>query len=488
METLTVVIIEDEEAHFSLMKRAIAREFSYASVVHFIDATTCLERLDQINPTVIITDYLMPGMNGIEFLEVLNQQNIDAPVIMITGQGDENIAVRAIKSGAKDYLVKSGDFFTLLPSVIERVLREKELKQSLHVSERRFQDLAESAFNWLWEMDVHGRYIYSNPVVEALLGYQTDEVIGKYFYDFFSNSDKQALKDKIYQTIKNVEPIRLFDTIFIRKDGLEVIMVTNGIPFFDKKENLLGYRGITQDVTERKRTETHIRNLSQQLINAQEAERQMISYELHDRVAQDLSVSKIECDMLLKDQPGLQSHVKEKLLAISNSLQGAITSVRDLSYDLRPPVLADMGISEALKIYCDEFSKKNGLEIDFQSAGLRSFNLGSNIEIHLYRLVQEGLNNIRKHAHATQVNIMLMGASPNIILSIEDNGKGFDLKTRELALANEKRMGLQNMKQRVNLFQGQMTIQSRPMRGTKILIKIPFKRQKSESKTAHINH
>ncbi|MBW1849292.1 MAG: response regulator, partial [Deltaproteobacteria bacterium] len=298
MESLTVVIIEDEEAHFSLMKRAIAREFSYASVYHFQDANTCLERLDQLNPTVIITDYLMPGMNGIELLEVLNQRDIDIPVIMITGQGDENIAVRAMKSGAKDYLVKSGDFFTLLPSVIERVIREKELKQSLHVSERRFQDLAESAFNWLWEMDVHGRYIYSNSIVEALLGYQTDEMIGKYFYDFFSNSDKQALKNKIYQTIKNVEPMRLFDTIFIRKDGLEVIMVTNGIPFFDKKGNLLGYRGISQDISERKRAETNIRKLSQQLINAQETERQMISYELHDRVAQDLSVSKIECYML----------------------------------------------------------------------------------------------------------------------------------------------------------------------------------------------
>jgi len=418
------------------------------TLVHFMDATTCLEQLDQINPTVIITDYLMPGMNGIEFLEILNQQNIDAPVIMITGQGDENIAVRAIKSGAKDYLVKSGDFFTLLPSVIERVVREKKLKQSLHASERRFQDLAESTINWLWEMDVHGKYVYSNPVVGILLGYQPDEVIGKYFYEFFSDQHKTVIKNRMFQIMEHLEAIRFFEAHLIRKDGL----------------------------------------VSQQLINAQETERQMISYELHDRVAQDLSVSKIECYMLLKHEPGLQSHVKEKLLAISNCLQGVITSVRDLSYDLRPPVLADMGIAEALEIYCEEFSKKNGLEIDFQSAGLHSFNLDSNIEIHLYRLVQEGLNNIRKHAHATQANIMLMGASPNIILSIEDNGKGFNLKTREPALVNEKRMGLQNMKQRVNLFQGQVTIQSRPMRGTKILIKIPFKRQKSESKTAHINH
>ena len=488
METLTVVIIEDEEAHFSLMKRAIAREFSSASVVHFQDATSCLERLDQINPTVIITDYLMPGMNGIELLEVLNQQDMDIPVIMITGQGDENIAVRAIKSGAKDYLVKSGDFFTLLPSVIEKVVRQRELKQSLYTSERRFQDLAEATFNWVWEMDVQGRYIFSNSIVEAITGYCHDEVIGKYFHDFFSNQDKEALKTSVFQIVAEVKPITVSDTIFIRKDGVEIILEITGVPFFDKAGNLLGYRGVSRDITARKKAEIHIRNLSQQLLNAQETERKMISYELHDRVAQDLSVSKIECDMLLKHQPGLQFHVKERLLAISNTLQGAIGSVRDLSYDLRPPVLADMGIAEALKIYCEEFSIKNGVKIDFQSAGLHLFNLDSNIDIHLYRLVQEGLNNIRKHADAAQVNIMLMGASPNIILSIEDNGKGFDVKARELALSSEKRLGLRSMKERVNLLQGQMTIQSRPMKGTKIFIKIPFKERKNESEKAHINH
>ena len=488
MKTLTVVIIEDEDAHFSLMKRAIDREFSSASVVHFQDASSCLDQLDQINPTVIITDYLMPGMNGLEFLEVLNQRSVDVPVIMITGQGDENVAVRAIKTGAKDYLVKSGDFFTLLPSVIERVIRQRDLKQSLQASERRFQDLAESTFNWIWEIDVKGTYIYSNSVVEILLGYQPDEVIGRYFYDFFSDPYKKTLKRRIFQIMGNGKPIRFFDAHLIRKDGLEVIMETNGVPFFDVKGNLLGYRGMSQDISERKRAELHIRSLSQQLINAQENERQMISYELHDSVAQYLSFSKIECDMLLKNQPGLESHVKKKLLGISNSLQRAISTVRDISYDLRPPVLTDMGIEEAIKIYCEEFSKKNGVEIDFQSAGLPSFNLDSNIDIHLYRLVQEGLNNSLKHANADRVNIMLMGATPNIRLTIEDNGQGFDVKTRELELGHDKRMGIRSMKERVNLLGGQITINSKPMQGTKISVKIPFKRQESESKKAHINH
>ncbi|MFZ0483905.1 MAG: response regulator, partial [Desulfobacterales bacterium] len=194
MEPLTLVIIEDEEAHFSLMKRAIAKEFPHASVYHFKEANLCLEQLDSIIPTVIITDYLLPGMNGIEFLEALSQKNKDIPVIMITGQGDENIAVRAMKLGAVDYLVKSGDFFTLLPTVIEKVVRKNRLEQSLLKSEKRFQDMAENTSDWIWEMNAQGKYIYSNPVVKDIIGYSYDEVIGRYFYDFFSSENKELLK------------------------------------------------------------------------------------------------------------------------------------------------------------------------------------------------------------------------------------------------------------------------------------------------------
>jgi len=151
VEPLTLVIIEDEKAHFSLMKRAIDKEFPHASVHHFQEANTCLEQLDSIIPTVIITDYLLPSMNGIEFLEVLSQKDRDIPVIMITGQGDENVAVRAMKLGAIDYLVKSGDFFTLLPTVIEKVVRKNRLEQSLLKSEKRFQDMAENTSDWIWD-------------------------------------------------------------------------------------------------------------------------------------------------------------------------------------------------------------------------------------------------------------------------------------------------------------------------------------------------
>jgi PAS domain S-box-containing protein len=488
VEPLTLVIIEDEEAHFSLMKRAIAKEFPHASVYLFKEANLCLEQLDSIIPTVIITDYLLPGMNGIEFLEALIQKDRDIPVIMITGQGDENVAVRAMKLGAIDYLVKSGDFFTLLPTVIEKVVRKNRLEQSLLKSEKRFQDMAENTSDWIWEMDAQGKYIYSNPVVKDIIGYSRDEVIGRYFYDFLSFERKEVLTARIFKIIAKLKPIKSFDNILLRKDGVEVIMETSGVPCLDSSGNISCYRGVNRDISERKRAESRIQHLSQQLLKAQETERQMISCELHDRVAQDLSASKIELDMLLKDQPALDFAAKEKFLEISNRLEGAINAIRDLSYDLQPPALAEMGLLKALEIYCEEFSSQFGNKVDFQSAGLNLFKLDADTEIHLYRLVQEGLNNIRKHADSDQAIVRLVGVFPNIILRIEDTGKGFDVKARELALGDEKRMGLRSMKERVNMLGGQMTIQSNPMRGTKIYIKIPFQEQNREAKEAYINH
>ncbi|MCX5884084.1 MAG: ATP-binding protein [Deltaproteobacteria bacterium] len=96
------------------------------------------------------------------------------------------------------------------------------------------------------------------------------------------------------------------------------------------------------------------------------------------------------------------------------------------------------------------------------------------MEIHVYRLIQEALSNVRKHAEADHASILLMGSSPNIILRIEDNGRGFDVKAQELLSAATKRMGIRSMQERVNLLHGQMTIQSQPMNGTKIFIKIPL--------------
>jgi len=245
---------------------------------------------------------------------------------------------------------------------------------------------------------------------------------------------------------------------------------------------------IDRQERERQQAEDRVRKLSQMLMQAQERERQMISYELHDRIAQNLSTLKIGYDTLLKYQQGISHELEEKTAKYSKIAEQTITAVRDLAYDLRPPGLEDMNFVQAIEIYCEEFSENSGMEVDFQSAGMHTLKLADDTKIHLYRLVQEGFNNIRKHADAGRATVRLVGTSPNIILRIEDDGKGFDVQARELALDDEKRMGLRSMQERVNLLQGQMTVRSKLMKGTKIFIKLPIKEQNNESEEADTNH
>jgi signal transduction histidine kinase/CheY-like chemotaxis protein len=143
-DSIKVLIIEDEEAHFQLMKRAILKQLSETSVFHAISAAACLENLDSFKPDIILVDYLLPDMTGIEFLATIKRMDYDIPVVMITGQGDEGIAVSAMKLGAQDYLVKNKDFFLLLPSVIEQVTREDKLKHNLWKVSRLNELLLES--------------------------------------------------------------------------------------------------------------------------------------------------------------------------------------------------------------------------------------------------------------------------------------------------------------------------------------------------------
>ncbi len=120
-------------------------------------------------------------------------------------------------------------------------------------------------------------------------------------------------------------------------------------------------------------------------------------------------------------------------------------------------------------------SEQTGISVDFKSAGMGNLNLNYNTKINLYRLLQEGLNNIKKHADAGNVKIRLISSFPNIILRIYDDGRGFDLKERLARTSSEKRMGLSSMEQRVDLLLGRINIESTPGKGTKVVIKIPYK-------------
>jgi signal transduction histidine kinase len=226
---------------------------------------------------------------------------------------------------------------------------------------------------------------------------------------------------------------------------------------------------------ERKRNEERIVELSRALVKVQEIERQEISRDLHDNLAQDLSSLKISLDTLLDDRQEFSIGDREKVSELSRGVQRSIGYLRDMVYDLHPAGLEHLGLAETIRVYCEEFAARSAKKVDFFSVGMGDLKLGFDTEISLYRLVQEGLTNIGKHADASHITIRLSASFPHIILRIEDNGKGFDVETRLYEALQERRMGLQIMKQRVALLNGEMVIDSRPRLGTKILVKVPMR-------------
>jgi two-component system, NarL family, sensor histidine kinase UhpB len=210
-----------------------------------------------------------------------------------------------------------------------------------------------------------------------------------------------------------------------------------------------------------------------QIIEAQENERRRISRELHDEIGQALYAIKFNLEMVDKDLPHTTSIVRGRLGEARSLSSQTLTAMRQLSLDLRPTMLDDLGLIPTLRWYIQNFSNRLDIYSNFETMGFEE-KLSPQIETAFYRIVQEALNNIAKHAQADRVEISLVKRDSRIYASIQDNGKGFDLD-RVLHLESPERgFGIVGIQERVSLLGGQMDIQSRPGFGTLIHIEIPY--------------
>lgn len=222
------------------------------------------------------------------------------------------------------------------------------------------------------------------------------------------------------------------------------------------------------------RTEAHMRVLSRELIKAQENERLRIATELHDHLAQDLAALKLDLGELVEHAPAPGQPMQNRLNGLTERLSEAISSIRNLAYDLLPPGLEDLGLVRTLARYCTDFANRSGLIVDFFADGMEGVRLGFETQINIYRLVQESLTNVRKHAQARCATVRIIRSHPCVIVRIEDDGQGVDLEQRLDEFYQAKKMGIWGMRERARLLGGQITLRSRPGRGMRIHIEIPL--------------
>ena len=230
------------------------------------------------------------------------------------------------------------------------------------------------------------------------------------------------------------------------------------------------------EISERRKAEQARDELRRQLTNAQEEERRRIARELHDQMGQNLTALNLGLRTLGESNPS-----DEELPSVVRPLQElAAQTARDLhrvALELRPSALDDLGLVKALRNLVEMWARHCQIESDFEPGSYDPAGVSAEIETTLYRVIQEALNNVAKHSHATHVSILLSRTAEEVQAMIEDNGRGFEAATRAQAIGGSSQLGLVGMKERLRGIAGQVQIESSPDAGTTLVVRIPLVRQ-----------
>ena len=240
------------------------------------------------------------------------------------------------------------------------------------------------------------------------------------------------------------------------------------------------------NVLERKRTEEAIREgerilrqnerdlrrLAGRLISAQEEERSRLARELHDDIVQRLAVFAIDVGKLEQQLPDPAAPIREVLHEITKDIINISQDVHNLSRQLHPSILDDLGLIKAVEAECTSFSRREGIEIVFNHENIPRV-IPKHVSLSLYRIIQEGLRNISKHACAEHISVSLKGLDHEVLLSVRDDGIGFD----RAEVKENPGLGLSSMRERARLIQAEFSIQSQPEKGTVITVRAPLTRE-----------
>ncbi len=342
----------------------------------------------------------------------------------------------------------------------------KRAEHALLENNAYYRTIVEAANEGIVMAYPYGVYYFVNQQMADMLGYPVEEILGKSSIDFTFENWKPQVYQARQVLQKNASVHGEFK--FRRKDGSVLWTLYNATPVFDQRGKHIANFALHTDITERKHAEQQLQVLSRQLIEAQEQERRAIGRELHDEIGQVLTGLKILLETAAYVPVEIMPAKLEQAIDITREL---LERVRDLSLNLRPPILDDMGLFPALLWLIQNFMKQTSIDVDFVHHGLQGRRFASAVETAVYRLAQEALTNIARHAQVKQAHLNITCNETRIEFVVKDDGKGFDMEEK---LVPGQTVGLNSMRERVRLLGGNFSLKTRQGRGTTLRIQIPL--------------
>jgi PAS domain S-box-containing protein len=333
--------------------------------------------------------------------------------------------------------------------------------------------LVDSSDDAIISKDLNGVIRTWNAGAQRLFGFMSEEAVGQSITIIVP---PELLEEEtgILRRLRNGEAIDHFETIRHTKNGSRVHVSLTISPVRDSQGHIMGASTIARDISERQRSEQVLKEaeLSGRLLQMQDQERRRIARELHDGLGQLLAAISMNVGKVMKEKGKLSPATERCVEENSSLVEQALAEIRTLAYLLHPPMLDEVGLSAALKLYTQGFAERSKINVGLElSADLGQ--LPKDNELCLFRIAQECLTNVHRHSGSPEATVRLVRTSSGIELEIKDEGRGLDKGTQaKLASGESVGVGFRGMQERVRQIGGTLTVESNG-HGTSVKVSLP---------------
>lgn len=356
----------------------------------------------------------------------------------------------------------------LFTAIIRDIAERRRVEEAIRESEERFRLVANTAPVMIWMAGPDNLCTYVNQTWLDFTGRSLEEELGAGWLEGLHPEDKQACLESCNRASEQRKPHEM-EYRLRRRDGEYRWILDSSVPRFDADGGFAGYIGSGIDVTARKQAKDALAGVSRKLIEVQEQERRRIARDLHDDISQRLALLVFDIGELQDDHSSSADDRNRRLAEINLQIEEISTGVQSISRQLHSPQLEYLGLVVAMQSFCRDFSKRQGVEVDFIHDQIPN-SAPYEISLCLFRVLQEALHNAAKHSKVRHFEVRLETSSNQLSLTITDRGAGFDCQVAML----KGGLGLLSMQERVRMVNGTMEIQSEPKAGTTVKAHVPL--------------
>ena len=442
------------------------------SVLIAFDGQEGFEVATRERPRLVVSDVLMPRVDGIGLCRMMrgHEKLRDTPILLVSAiRKDSESVVEGLKAGADDYLEAPYDPNLLLTKVAQLVKRE-ETEEALRESKEILQKIFDHIPVMVSFFDADGRLTLVNREWERTVGW-TPEEVREQNLDIFAEcypDPEERRKVRDFLATSNGHWADFYAKV---RDGRVIVTTWAVVRLSDGTSISIG-----QDITERKRDEERLRKsnenlraLAARLQAVREEESIKIAREIHDELGGGLTGLKMDVSWIERRLPGAGDEaVRQKLRSMSELIDETIQKVRNISTELRPSVLDDLGLAAAVEWQAREFQRRTEIECVITSLD-EEVALSAEKSTAVFRIFQEVLTNVARHARATRVEISMEKRDGDLVLKVCDDGRGI----RESDISDTRSLGLLGMRERAVVFGGVVEIEGGSGRGTTVTVSIP---------------